>query len=155
MSNGTWVVTEIWYDPATMQHKQISYREPGNEPPTHDFSGPNRRWGHDYTVSSITPDGVRISGWGRGLQAGDYLILDGDYLIPDEGAAPTTRYRIEHIDYCMNPPDMWHAQAFFAPRPRNEEDIANSRAEAAPVVLGGTPARTTQNTYPAQEDLES
>lgn len=65
--------------------------------------------GHDYT---FTPsDGGqrgRMTGWGLGLQRGDYLLLDND-------GAPT-RYRIDSVRYFSDPRDMWSADVTFAPR---------------------------------------
>jgi hypothetical protein len=78
-------------------------------PRTHDYSGPRRGFGHDY---SFTPaDGGRFghaTGWGRGIQAGDFLLLqNGDR---------SSRYRVVEIGYYSDPPDMWRAQLAFAPR---------------------------------------
>jgi len=75
---------------------------------THDYT--RRTWGHDCTTMAVTDGGrqLRLSGWGSGIEAGDYLILpNGD---------STTRYQVEKIDYRMDPPDMWFAEATFAPR---------------------------------------
>lgn len=52
--------------------------------------------------------GGRMSGWGHGIENGDYLII-----------APhgrETRYQVESIRYCSDPPDMWFADVVFAPR---------------------------------------
>jgi hypothetical protein len=78
------------------------------EPKTHDYTW--RDWGHDFTIHGSIVGGQRLraSGWGATLNAGDYLILpNGD---------ATTRYRIEHIRWAFDPPDMWHADLAFAPR---------------------------------------
>ena len=75
---------------------------------THDYT--RRTWGHDYTTLKVIDGGqrLRLSGWGLGINAGDYLILpNGD---------GTTRYRVDSIDYRMDPQDMWFADATFAPR---------------------------------------
>lgn len=81
---------------------------PTDFPQTHDYT--RRTWGHDYAAMAVIDGGQRLSlsGWGRGIKAGDYLIL------PNGGG--TTRYRVDSIDYRMDPPDMWFAEATFAPR---------------------------------------
>jgi hypothetical protein len=65
---------------------------------------------HDYGMARVTDGGMRlrIAGWGKGIKAGDYLILPN--------GNDTTRYRVEDINYRMDPPDMWFADAVFAPR---------------------------------------
>ena len=75
---------------------------------THDYT--RRTWGHDYTTLSVIDGGqrLRLSGWGLGINAGDYLIL------PNGNG--TTRYRVDSIAYRMDPHDMWFAEATFAPR---------------------------------------
>jgi len=76
-------------------------------PRTHDYS--KRYWGHDYIFNPV--DGGKrgqMSGWGEGIKAGDYLILqNGD---------ATTRYQVTHIEYHNDPEDMWIADVKFAPR---------------------------------------
>lgn len=75
---------------------------------THDYT--RRTWGHDCATMAVIDGGQRLclSGWGRDIQEGDYLILpNGD---------GTTRYHVDSIDYRMDPPDMWFAEASFAPR---------------------------------------
>ena len=76
----------------------------------HDYSGKNRRFGHDYTFTPITPDGIkgRIVGWGKGISKGDILTLDN--------GKETTQYKITKIEYYQDPPDMWAANAVFHPR---------------------------------------
>ena len=78
------------------------------EQKTHDYT--RRTWGHDYTIFNVIDNGqrLRLSGWGSGISTGDYLILPN-------GTA-TTRYRVDSIDYRMDPRDMWFAEATFAPR---------------------------------------
>jgi len=77
-------------------------------PQTHDYT--RRTWGHDYSTTSVIDGGMRlrIAGWGLGIKAGDYLILPN--------GSDTTRYQVESIDYCLDPHDMWFADAVFAPR---------------------------------------
>jgi hypothetical protein len=83
------------------------------EPKTHDYSRPS--WGHDYSTVAVIDGGrrLRLGGWGHGISPGDYLIL--------RNWGDTTRYRVETIEYCENPRDMWFANVAFAPRPRKEE----------------------------------
>lgn len=78
------------------------------EPTTHDYT--RRTWGHDYTTIDVIDGGMRLrmAGWGYGIKAGDYLIIPN--------GSGTTRYRMESIDYRLDPPDMWFADAVFAPR---------------------------------------
>lgn len=75
---------------------------------THDYT--RRTWGHDYTTLEVIDGGqrLRLGGWGLGIEAGDYLIF------PNGNG--TTRYRVDRIDYRMDPRDMWFAEATFAPR---------------------------------------
>lgn len=78
-------------------------------PQTHDYT--RRAWGHDYSIVSLIEDGqrLRLAGWGSGIAAGDYLLLPS--------GSNTTRYQVTSIDYRRDPPDMWFADAAFAPRP--------------------------------------
>ena len=87
------------------------------DPETHDYT--KRGWGHDYTFDPRR-GGLegRMMGWGFGIQEGDFLILSRK----DGGS---TRYRVTHIQYYRDPPDMWRADVEFAPRP-------NSTAPAPP-----------------------
>ena len=79
------------------------------DPNTHDYRDHNRYWGHDIVFRPI--DGghkASASGWGNGLKRGDYILMsngDGE-----------TRYKIDKIEYCLDPTDMWHADLSFAPR---------------------------------------
>jgi hypothetical protein len=77
-------------------------------PKTHDYT--RRTWGHDFSTTAVIDGGLRLklAGWGFGIKAGDYLLLPN-------GSA-TTRYQVESIDYRSDPPDMWFAEAVFAPR---------------------------------------
>lgn len=73
----------------------------------HDYR--RRHWGHDFAVTHVAADGLRlsVSGWGDGIRRGDYLVL------PNRAGA--TRYRVEEIAYAADPPDMWHAECRHAP----------------------------------------
>jgi hypothetical protein len=77
---------------------------------THDYSGPNRCWGHDYVFDPIDPQGIRarMMGWGHGIENGDYLIIKNGY--------GTTRYRVISVEYMRDPQDMWKALVKFDPR---------------------------------------
>ncbi|GJE47364.1 hypothetical protein GOFOIKOB_0386 [Methylobacterium tardum] len=83
-------------------------RAPAREPETHDYSRP--RWGHACNTLRVIEEGqhLRVSGFGHGVSAGDYLIL------PNDGE--TTRYRVDTIRYQDDPRDMWFADLTFAPR---------------------------------------
>jgi hypothetical protein len=76
---------------------------------THDYSV--RYWGHDYAIHSGRDGGqwLNVSGWGRGIEPADYLILRA-------GPQGTTRYQVAAIEYSDNPSDMWNAELTFAPR---------------------------------------
>lgn len=82
--------------------------EPTVRQQTHDYT--RRTWGHDYTTLKVIDGGqrLRLSGWGLGINSGDYLIL-----LNGNG---TTRYRVDSIEYRMDPCDMWFVEATFAPR---------------------------------------
>lgn len=84
---------------------------------THDYT--KRGWGHDYVIHSVIRDGqeLRMSGWGRGIRAGDFLLLE------NEGSS--TRYRVESISYHRDPSDMWAAAAVFAPRSAPPKESAD------------------------------
>lgn len=81
------------------------------QPVTHDYSGTARRWGHDVSITKVIDGGqqLRAAGWGHGIEAGDFLILD-------QGKSNTTRYRVKDIEYQLDPADMWFATLDFAPR---------------------------------------
>lgn len=82
-----------------------------SKPQTHDYT--RRSWGHDYSITKVLHDGreLRVTGWGRGLRKGDYLLL------PNEG--DTTRYCVANVSYYSDPADMWKAVLEFAPRESN------------------------------------
>lgn len=87
------------------------------KPETHDYGPGKRRWGHDYTIMAVHDGGkrLRLSGWGCGIRANDFLLLDN--------RGDPTRYKVETIEYMINPRDQWFAEATFAPR---MEGSANS-----------------------------
>ena len=67
---------------------------------THDYT--QSHGGDDYIFDPIEEgNGGYLTGQGRGIERGDYLILsDGSHC---------HRYQVEEIDYYSNPPDMWIA----------------------------------------------
>lgn len=83
---------------------------------THDYTDSRRRWGHDLTYHP-SENGLVLSamGWGRGLVAGDYILLTNKGA---PGGSSTTRYQIETVRYNRDPADMWRATLRFAPRIR-------------------------------------
>ena len=76
---------------------------------THDYTHSKRRLGHDYAVIGIINKGKKIvmSGWGKGIKKGDYLLLDQDNW------NFSTRYKVLTVFYYS---DMWSIKAQFAPR---------------------------------------
>ncbi|HEJ7283097.1 TPA: hypothetical protein SMF87_004549 [Serratia marcescens] len=76
----------------------------------HDYTRPNRRWGHDIHYSLMDQNGhrLRAGGWGEGIEQGDYILLTNG---PD-----TTRYQVESIDYFVDPRDQWSGILAFSPR---------------------------------------
>ena len=76
---------------------------------THDYTERMRGWGHDYTFSPRR-GGLEgyMQGWGTGIKAGDYLLL--------QNGTGSTRYKVNSIRYYMDPEDMWEAEVKFAPR---------------------------------------
>jgi hypothetical protein len=91
-----------------MQPSGSSPVEPTVRQQTHDYT--KRTWGHDYSTTDVIDGGMRLrlAGWGLGINAGDYLILPN--------GSGTTRYQVDRVNYCMDPSDMWFADAVFAPR---------------------------------------
>tara|TARA_B110001454_G_C12313029_1_gene264519 strand:- start:201 stop:458 length:258 start_codon:yes stop_codon:yes gene_type:complete len=75
---------------------------------THDYS--NREWGHNYQIISNEDGGHKLSmsGWGRGINSGDYIII--------KNGVDTTRYIFDKISYYNDPVDMWSGDLTFAPR---------------------------------------
>lgn len=73
---------------------------------THDYR--DRYWGHDYAILTVNGMTIHLAGWGFGISAGDYILLTHS-----KGEA---RYQIDTIRYDGDPPDMWYADATFAPR---------------------------------------
>lgn len=82
---------------------------------THDYT--DRGWGHDYTIHTIHDGGQRlsVSGWGDGIQEGDYLIL--------KNGERGSRYVVSSISYYDDPSDMWKAELTFAPRMQEVADV--------------------------------
>lgn len=97
---------------------------------THDYT--KCGWGHDYCIHKIVDGGrqLHMSGWGRGISAGDFIVLTN--------GSRTTRYRFETVDYYADPNDMWSATVSFAPRGPPKESASTEEsvlASCAAVVL--------------------
>ena len=75
---------------------------------THDYT--QRGWGHDITYRP--EDGGKIL---RGSLWSPTRVSEGDYLILANGDR-TTRYRVTEARWCVDPGDMYHFVAQFAPR---------------------------------------
>lgn len=93
-----------WYAGGMAFLKQFVRED--DQPVTHDC-------GSNYSTFSIQEGGqvIVLSGFGYGIQEGDYLILT-------QGVKrETTRYKVEKIEYKRDPADLWFATARFAPRP--------------------------------------
>ena len=75
---------------------------------THDYT--RRTWGHNYVFYPLDPAGLKAEmlGWGKGIQPGDYIILQNE--------TGSTRYQFKCITYYQNPSDMWEGVVTFAPR---------------------------------------
>ena len=105
-----------------------------SEPPTHDYTHEKRKRGV-WAVLSHSPDFTMLdaSGWGHGINVGDYLIVNqarrevSRYLGKDQPEQPTTRYRVEQINYMSDPPDQWFATLIFDPRPMRSEGRVDRR----------------------------
>jgi len=89
------------------------------ETKTHDYT--RRTWGHDFTITKNIDGGMwlHMMGWGHGLSEGDFIILPN--------GNETSRYLIKSVQYKSNPPDMWKAEAEFAPRARLARDVMQER----------------------------
>ena len=75
---------------------------------THDYT--YKEWGHNYSIQSISDGGLNLSlvGWGCGISNGDYLLL--------KNGEDSTRYKVDAVEYCTDPHDMWFAELKFSPR---------------------------------------
>jgi hypothetical protein len=81
------------------------------EAQVHDFRDAARGWGHDLCYEPLPGQRLKATGWGHGLEGGDFMLLTN-------GAADT-RYRIDEVEYIGGmggPKDMWSAVLSFAPR---------------------------------------
>ncbi len=67
--------------------------------------------GHDFSTFEVISGGMKLKlmGHGSGIKKGDYLILPN--------GADTTRYKVDTVEYFLDPSDMWKIEASFAPRP--------------------------------------
>lgn len=90
---------------------------------THDYTKDRRGWGHDLIFKPI--DGGQqadATGWGSGIEAGDFMLLSN--------GNDATRYYVESVTYYRDPPDMWQAKLWFAPRPSTCPDCGEPAWEA-------------------------
>jgi hypothetical protein len=82
---------------------------------THDYTAGRRGWGHDYVFTPGKDGGYTafMQGWGTGISKGDYLLISTNHRDPK---GPTSRYRVDWIEYHRDPHDMWQARVKLAPR---------------------------------------
>jgi len=67
---------------------------------TYDYT--NRVNGQDYVFEPGESLNISyMTGHGKGIKPGDFIILELDSNI--------SHYQVEHIDYYLDPPDMWMA----------------------------------------------
>lgn len=79
-------------------------------PQTHDLT--RRMWGQNYAINEVIKNGARLRMviWSLSrIEAGDYLII--------QNGGNTTRYKVDEVKYCDDPPDMLFVKVSFAPRP--------------------------------------
>lgn len=55
--------------------------------------------GANFVLEAIDGGRIQMTGYGKGIKRGDYIILSKDKI----------RYRVEAIDYYADPPDIWTA----------------------------------------------
>lgn len=81
---------------------------PHSRPKTHDFT--YQTWGHGCVWAFFEDNSTRgdLSGSGRGLAAGDFILL------PDG-----VRYKLDEVSYASGT-EMWFAEVTLAPRDREE-----------------------------------
>jgi hypothetical protein len=96
------------------ERSQKAFPEAMKTARTHNYTA--RHWGHDYLITLIKKGGLELSitGWGRGISDGDYILMESQSTEP--GSNRDTRYKVKKIRYYTNPPDMWAMTATFAPR---------------------------------------
>jgi hypothetical protein len=64
---------------------------------THDYTEGRRGWGHDFFIR-----GARWTGWGDGIGVGDQIAVTME-------SGRVGLYRVDQIEYCSDPRDMWRA----------------------------------------------
>jgi hypothetical protein len=67
------------------------------KPRTHNFT--DQVEGVNYVLEAIEGSRSQMTGYGKGIKPGDYIILTKDKI----------RYRVEAIDYYTDPPNLWTA----------------------------------------------
>lgn len=71
-----------------------------------------RGWGWDYTLTpKDNGQSADAMGWGRGIEPGDYMLIN-----VSKDSPKITRYRFDRIEYYHDPPDMWNARLSYAGR---------------------------------------
>lgn len=89
--------------------------------------GPGKRfWGHDYFISRRSEDGkqLKISGFGRGIKAGEYILLEHSNHVD------IVAFRIEDIYYETDPRDMFWANLVW------DGTTYNAKVEAGELEMG-------------------
>jgi MioC protein len=56
-------------------------------------------------------DGGYMTGYGKGITSGDYLLIDSEHDV--------VKYQVEEISYYANPSDMWTALIRRVPQVKN------------------------------------
>jgi len=70
------------------------------KPRTHNLT--DQVEGANYTFEALDGDRAQMTGYGKGIKGGDYIILTKDKIL----------YRVEDIEYYADPPDLWRALLF-------------------------------------------
>jgi hypothetical protein len=67
------------------------------KPRTHNFT--HQVEGVNYVLEAVDGNKVQMTGYGKGIKCGDYIILAKNKIL----------YRVEEIDYYASPMDLWTA----------------------------------------------
>lgn len=80
-----------------------------------------RGWGNDLTFApDKDPKTAKATGWRDGLKGGDYLLLNNP-----ASSFGVSYYKIKAVTYCVDPPDMWHADLEWVPIGKCKHLITN------------------------------
>ena len=85
----------------------------------HNYTDKHRSWGHDRVfrpVPGTNGHQADCTGWGKGIEAGDVMMFSNDH-------GGIARYRVEQIDYCRDPKDMWRARLSWHPAPSAADPV--------------------------------